>query len=102
MMKSDTGALVSCRETAEYQLVRTPMTTSGIIEPRPLLEYIKTHPDGPYLRDACLTITRGLIMDEKEDRELLNLMMDRLPPDPAIAGVLARRRLNGYGGQVIK
>ncbi len=54
------------------------------------------------MRDACLTITRGLIMDEKEDRELLNLMMDRIPPDPAIAGVLARRRSNGYGGQVIK
>ena len=102
MMTSDSGGRVSCKETADYQLVRTLMATSGVIEWRPLLEYIKTHAGGPYFRDACLTITRGLTLDESDDRVLLNLIIDGNPPDPAIAGVLARRRSTGFGGQVVK
>ncbi len=87
MTRTDDGALVSCRDMAEFQHARTYIITSGLIDSERVRKFIRSHPASPLLRDAYLEADRFLDLSDTGDRAFFGEILDRIPHDP---GVLSR------------
>jgi tetratricopeptide (TPR) repeat protein len=83
-MPLDSGGTVSCLEMANYQYARTFVVTWGLINPRPIREFVRTHPNSPLLREAYLDAVRYAGFDDDEGRSLYKGLMARLPSDPEV------------------
>ncbi len=99
LTRTDDGALVSCRDMAEYQHARTFIVTWGTIEPKRMRDFISTHPTSPLLRDAWLDACRFMDLSDAGERALFTGMLDRFPHDPDILTRLGQEMSRSSAGQ---
>ena len=91
MMRRDNGEVVSCREMAEFQYARTFLVTFGMIDPRPLEEFVRKHPASVLVKDAYLEMTSRLYYTDEEGEDFYGRMAALFPHDPEIANRLAEQ-----------
>ncbi len=92
LIKRDTGELVSCREMADYHYAMTHIVTWGLIDFDAAKMYIQDYPNGHFLKEAYMELSRFQSLKDEEGRAFFEEFISKFPDDPDV--------LNAYIGKV--
>ncbi len=100
MTRRDSGTPVSCRDLAEFEMARSYGGGSGLFQPSKVEEFIRAHPNSPFLPDARALANQYSRPGNPSERRQFAAAIDGAPIDPRYLTILGRdlSRLADPGG----
>jgi tetratricopeptide (TPR) repeat protein len=90
MTRRDSGTPVSCRDLAEFEMARSYAGGSGLFQPSKVEEFIRTHPNSPFLSDARALANQYSGLSTTSERRQFAAAFDGAPLDPRYLAILER------------